>query len=118
MRRKRDQRSQQIFWGLLLLAFGGLLFAANLGYPWWREFFHYWPFLLIAMGLAKMLFGSDREGGIWIMLGGIYGWICVWNLFGLDWSTAWPLFIIGAGASILVQSLDGRGRKGETDHVG
>jgi Putative adhesin/Domain of unknown function (DUF5668) len=46
-----------IFWGLTLVAIGGLLLARNLGYsiPIWGYVARYWPALLIAWGLLKFV---------------------------------------------------------------
>ena len=93
---------------------------------------NYWPFLVIAMGAAKMLFGGDLGGGgggFWLVLGGLYGWISIWNVWGLDWGTAWPIFVIAGGLSVLLKpALSRRGRHDrrggeqptarEVDHVG
>src|SRR5262249_55917010 len=46
-----------IFWGLTLVAIGGLLLASNLGYPLhlWPYIVRYWPTLLIVWGLLKFV---------------------------------------------------------------
>src|SRR6266704_3324785 len=45
-----------VFWGLTLVAIGGLLLARNLGYaiPIWSYVARYWPALLIGWGLLKV----------------------------------------------------------------
>jgi hypothetical protein len=122
----------RLIWGLFLIAIGALLLAVNLGVEVPHGVWNYWPFLVIAMGAAKMLFGGDRGGGgggFWLVLGGLYGWISIWNVWGLTWGTAWPIFVIAGGLSVLLKpalSRRGRhdGRGGEqpnaraVDHVG
>jgi hypothetical protein len=46
-----------IFWGITLIAIGGLLLARNLGYnlPVWGYIARYWPALLIVWGLLKLV---------------------------------------------------------------
>lgn len=46
-----------VFWGLALVAIGGLLLARNLGYafPIWSYIARYWPALLIAWGVLKLV---------------------------------------------------------------
>jgi hypothetical protein len=46
-----------IFWGLTLVAVGALLLARNLGYPLpvWSYVARYWPALLIAWGMLKLI---------------------------------------------------------------
>src|SRR5712692_5258470 len=46
-----------IFWGIILIAIGGLLLARNLGYDIrvWGYIARYWPALLIVWGLLKLV---------------------------------------------------------------
>ena len=46
-----------VFWGLTLVAVGGLLLAHNMGYSFhiWPYIVRYWPVLLIAWGVLKMV---------------------------------------------------------------
>ena len=92
--------------GFFLIAIGAMLLAVNLGWAVPRGVWNYWPFLLIAMGAAKMLFGRDGEsggGGFWLILAGLYGWISIWNVWGLTWGTAWPIFVIAGGLSVILR---------------
>jgi hypothetical protein len=102
---RRTGRSRLVL-GVFLLALGGLMLAINLGFEppwaWWRFF----PVPLIALGLWGLVLPSrhlDRPGGIWLLAGGIYCLIGVFNLFGLGWGTAWPIFVIAAGLSFMVR---------------
>ena len=122
----------RLIWGLFLIAIGATLLAVNLGWDLPHGAWNYWPFLVIAMGTAKMLFGGDREGGgFWLILGGLYGWISIWNVGGLTWGTAWPIFVIAGGLSVILKPVLCRGgrvaggdRSGDrgsqrgVDHVG
>ena len=55
-----------VFWGLVLIAVGGLLLARNLGYPIpiWASIARYWPLLLIVWGVLKFVdyFRYRRSG--------------------------------------------------------
>jgi hypothetical protein len=108
----------RLIWGIFLIAVGALLLAVNLGLEVPRGVWNYWPFLLIAMGAAKMAFGGERGsgGGFWLLLAGLYGWISIWRLWGLSWETAWPIFVIAGGLSIVFRSTGSRrarrGRRG------
>lgn len=46
-----------IFWGMTLIAIGGLLLARNLGYniPIWTGIARWWPLLIIVWGLLKLV---------------------------------------------------------------
>jgi hypothetical protein len=102
--------------GLFLLALGGVMLAINLGYDmpigWWR----YFPVPLIALGLWGLVLPTrhlDRSGGIWLLATGLYCLVGVFNLFGLGWGTAWPIFVIASGLSFLVRD-SGRERRSHT----
>lgn len=100
----------RLIWGLFLIAIGGMLLAVNLGMELPHGVWNYWPFLIIAMGAAKMIFGRDSDG-FWLILGGLYGWISIWNIGGLTWATAWPIFVIAGGLSVILKPVVcGRGK--------
>lgn len=90
--------------GLFLIALGALFLADNVGFDVPGSVWKYWPFLLIAMGVARWMFGDDaddRRGGFWLVAVGLYGWVAVFGLFGLGWATAWPLMLVAVGVSMV-----------------
>jgi len=94
--------------GVFLVGLGGLLFADNLGYEIPGGLWNYWPFLLIGLGAVKMLWpgdGDEREGGYWILVSGLYCWISSWELYGLHWGTAWPIFLLAVGLGMVFRGL-------------
>jgi hypothetical protein len=91
--------------GIVLIALGGVLLAANLGYElpyrWWR----FYPFVFIVLGVLGILMPSrhlDRSTGVWLLATGLYCAMGVYYWFGLGWAGAWPVFVIAAGASFLL----------------
>src|SRR5687767_1145066 len=62
----RRSSAGSIFWGLTLVAIGGLLLARNVGYniPIWRGLARYWPVLIIVWGLLKLFdyYNNKRAG--------------------------------------------------------
>jgi len=91
--------------GLFLIALGALFLADNVGFHVPGSVWRYWPFLLLAMGVARFAFGDDaddRRGGYWLIATGLYGWIAVFGLFGLSWGTAWPILLVAVGASMVL----------------
>jgi len=90
--------------GIYLLLIGALALADNLGYAVPGKLWSYWPFLLIGLGVMKIASPSgseNRRGGLWLITAGLYGWISIWHLFGLEWGTAWPIFLVAAGVGIV-----------------
>lgn len=97
--------------GIILLTLGASLLALNLGVrvPW--ELWKYFPVPLIALGLWGIVSPSrnlDRVGGMWLLTNGLFCLIGIFGLFGLGWSSAWPIYIIAAGLSVIMQHDGGR----------
>lgn len=101
----RNTNRSRLVLGVFLIGLGALLLAANLGYAlpegWWR----FYPFVFIVFGVLGLAMPSrnlDRAGGVWLLATGLYCMTGVFNLFGLGWSGAWPIFVIAAGASFML----------------
>jgi len=94
----------RLVFGVFLMLVGGLLIADNLGLDVPASVWSYWPFLLIALGAIKLVVGPGdaREGGFWMLLAGLYGWVSVFRIGGLAWGSAWPIFLLGAGVWIVI----------------
>jgi len=92
--------------GIILLMLGASLLALNLGVtlPW--HLWKYFPVPLIALGIWGIVSPSrqlDRIGGVWLLANGLYCLIGVFKLFGLGWSSAWPIYIVAAGIAVMMQ---------------
>jgi hypothetical protein len=97
------ERSQLVF-GLLLVLFGALLLAHNLGLVIPFRLWNLWPLPLIAFGVLGLLAPSrhlERSGGLWLFTVGVYGAIGTYGWLGLDWFRAAPVFVIAAGISVI-----------------
>jgi len=105
-RRRRERgRPGRLVLGLFLLAIGVLLIASRIGFDVPDSIGQYWPFLLVALGLAKMLWPGDEgewRGGMWLLAAGLYCWVSTRSLWGLGWETAWPIFLIVGGLQIVL----------------
>jgi hypothetical protein len=61
----------------------------------------FWPFVLITIGLIKLLRRRDdgrREGGWWVFLG---TWLLLNDIGLLQFRTSWPLILVAVGCSIV-----------------
>jgi len=118
IRRQRHSRGHRLTWGVILLVLGAVLLAGNLGYMVPREIWRYWPFLLLGLGVSRLLLPNDhdgRRGGFWLIVVGLYGWVSEWHVLGLEWGTAWPLFVIAAGVLIAFDAFRCRGEIEDSD---
>lgn len=92
--------------GLVLVAVGALFFLNNLHIFYIRDWFKFWPAILIAAGIVKLVdstySGGRVFGGILAGFGGIF---LARNLGYIDigMREIWPLFLVGLGLLLLVQ---------------
>jgi len=100
--------------GLTIVAIGVLFLLDNFGVPV-GNFWRYWPAILIAIGLAKIVDSRDaagRSGGAIILVVGV---VFMADKIGLPflkdrnlWDL-WPLAIIAVGFMLLWGALEGKG---------
>ena len=65
----------------------------------------FWPLFVIWIGLVQLIKPAGGRRSIFPLLIGIWLQISTLELFGLDFSTSWPLAIIAVGASFVFESL-------------
>ena len=72
-----------------------------------------WPFFPLFFGLVRLFAPGyrhghrrPRRGAVWLLSIGIYGLISQYRLFGLDYSTSWPLLIVAAGLNMVLKSFE------------
>jgi predicted membrane protein len=104
----------QIILGLLIVAFGVILTLDNLDYLEAGEVLRYWPLLLVAFGLARLL-GTNctsgrLSGGVMIVIG---LWLTADELvlFPLDFERWWPMILVAIGGLIVVRAIRGGGER-------
>ena len=91
---------------MILVGVGALFFLNNLHIFYIRDWFRFWPALLIAGGIVKLVdsnyAGGRVFGGVVAGIGGIFlarslGYI------DIGMREIWPLFLVGLGLLLLVQ---------------
>lgn len=104
----------QVILGLLIVAFGIILTADNLDYVEADDILRYWPLLLVAFGLARML-NSDGSSGR--LSGGLMVAVGVWltadDIWGvpIDFERWWPMILVAIGLLIVYRAARGGGNK-------
>ena len=105
----------QIILGLLIVAFGVILTLDNLDYLDAGDVLRFWPLLLVAFGLARIV-GSDCtssrvSGGIMVIIG---LWLTADDIWGvpIDFHRWWPMFLVAIGGLIVLRALKGGGARG------
>ena len=90
--------------GLILVGIGALFLLDNLHIVHVSSWIAYWPVILIAIGLAKMVdsrgAGGQIAGGVLIGLGGLFLADNLGYLF-FRVEDLWPLILIGIGVTML-----------------
>jgi hypothetical protein len=109
-RYRRDDlgSAERLVPALVLIAIGALFLLNNLHIVYAHEIFRYWPAILIAVGIVKVVDSNENSGraagGVLIFVGGVFlarsfGYldVSVWDL--------WPLILIGVGLLMLFENL-------------
>jgi predicted membrane protein len=100
----------QVVLGLMIVAFGLILTADNLGYADAGHILRFWPLMLVAFGAAKFLQSDTTAGKV---LGGVLVLFGVGTLseefigFSFDFDRWWPLFLVGVGSLIIYRAFKG-----------
>jgi hypothetical protein len=114
---QRPQQPSNLVFGIILLVIGAGLLLGYFGWGDVLELRNYYPVLLLTLGVWGLIRPSrhlDRSAAVWVLGSGIYCLFGVYDLLGLGWGGAWPIFIIAAGVSVILHRHDsfcaGRGR--------
>jgi hypothetical protein len=89
---------------LVVIGIGVLFLLNNLNIVFMHDIWRFWPAILIAAGLAKMVdspfSGGRLTGGILVGIGGLF-LADTLGFLNLSWGDFWPLVLIGAGLLML-----------------
>ncbi len=89
---------------LVVIGIGVLFLLNNLNIFFMHDVWRYWPAILIAVGLVKMVdspYPNGRvTGGVLVGIGGLF-LADTLGYLNLTWASFWPLVLIGAGLLML-----------------
>jgi predicted membrane protein len=108
---RRHHKGSSVLFGVMLTLLGVALLLDNLGFLEFRDIWRFWPVILIAMGVGRILAARRPSGWIWggiFILGG--GLMLARNFnflsFHIDGRLVGPLLLIGFGLMMLVRALE------------
>lgn len=102
---------RNFLWGLMLVLVGVMVLSDRFRA---EDAVSYWPFLLILLGVVKMVdpppsgrVRRSRRPGAWLVFIGLWGLVSEFGLFGLHYANSWPLMIVGVGLMLIWRSFEG-----------
>lgn len=102
-----------LYAGTILIAIGVLFLLDRMdvvSFGWMIG--HWWPMFIVAFGVAHILKGHAWTGG-WMIGIGLWFEAIRFRVFGLRWSSGWPLILIAVGAATIVRALIDASRRHE-----
>jgi len=100
---------KQLYSGLAVLTVGIILILQNLDLVHIGSIWRYWPLILIAVGVGKIIDPKSERGvGIVEVAAGLTFLAINFRFLGLNYRNAWPLVIVFVGLSIVVKSFTER----------
>jgi len=96
-----------VFVGLLLLGLGGLFLLNNLRVIYFGSVWDYWPFILVALGIHKVVTSDSKDkigGGMWLAFIGLWLYVSIQQVWDLSFRETWPTLLIAWGVGMMWRS--------------
>jgi hypothetical protein len=92
--------------GILLIAIGAVMLAGRFGGLEFSDVVrHYWPMILVLIGIPKVMSYKTLWNGLWLIVLGIWMQLATLHIFGVTWSNSWPLLLIVYGVGTITRTL-------------
>jgi predicted membrane protein len=108
-RRQYRSGTHGLFFGAIVVAIGCLLLLDNLGIVRFHDIWQYWPVLLVAYGVSRIVDSRTASGYIWggvLALIGAFLLLDTLDIIVFNFAVVWPLILIAFGISVLVRALE------------
>src|SRR5579863_3084957 len=108
-RRQYRSGSHGVFFGAIVVAIGSLLLLDNLGIVRFHDVWQYWPVLLVAFGVSRIVDSRTPSGWIWggmVTLVGAFFLLDTLDIITFNFAMLWPVLLIAFGVSVLVGALE------------
>jgi len=109
-RRHHHPGSHGIFFGAIVVAIGCMLLLDNLGIVRFHDVWQYWPVLLVAYGVSRIVDSHSPSGYVWggiVALIGAFLLLDTLDIIVFNFAVIWPLLLIAFGISVLVRAMEG-----------
>jgi hypothetical protein len=100
------KRRGAIAFGAMVLTAGVILLLANFGMIDMRPYWQYWPMILIALALSKIVFPEHRKEfaeGFWLLTIGAWLQVSTLQWYGLTFANSWPMLLVGFGVHLMLK---------------
>ena len=98
-----------LFFGAIVVAVGCLLLLDNLGIVRFHDIWQYWPVLLVAYGVSRIVDARTPSGYLWggvVALIGAFLLLDTLDIIVFNFAVVWPLLLIAFGINVLVRTLE------------
>jgi predicted membrane protein len=111
-RRGHHSGSHGIFFGAIVVAVGFLLLLDNLGIVRFHDIWQYWPVLLVAYGVSRVVDSRSLSGYVWggmLALIGAFLLLDTLDIIVFNFNVVWPLILIAFGLSAVFRGVERKG---------
>jgi predicted membrane protein len=108
-RHRYQSGTHGLFFGAIVVGIGCLLLLDNLGIVRFHDIWQYWPVLLVAYGVSRIVDSRTSSGWIWggvVALIGAFLLLDTLDIIVFNFAVVWPLLLIAFGISVLVRALE------------
>lgn len=102
----RKDKSDQIFWGLFLLAVGTFLLLCRLhvfDFEWTIR--RFWPVIIIIAGASHLFHRKTVWSGLWIVGVGVWLQMVALHIYGFTYQSSWPMLLVLLGGGMIVRTI-------------
>jgi predicted membrane protein len=110
-RKQYHSGASGIFFGAIVVAIGCLLLLDNLGIVRFHDYWQYWPVLLVAWGVSRIVDSRSPSGWIWgamVALVGAFLLLDNLDIIVFNFSVVWPILLIALGVSAVFRGVERR----------
>jgi hypothetical protein len=110
------EKSDQIFWGLFLLAAGTILLLSRLhvmSISWTMR--HYWPLVVITVGASQIVRRKTIWSGLWLVAVGAWLQMVTLHIYGFTYESSWPFLLVILGGGIIMRTIADAARRRDAE---